>query len=159
MFFLRLLRRVLKILQSELTPGQIAAGVALGAFLGLSPLGVHLLLLFSLALLLRLSFSAFLLGGMFFKIFYLPLRPLSYLMGKALLEWPPLDPLWQFLLQLPVIAPLGFNRCLLLGSYVLALLLAVPTFFLVRLLVERYRESFIAYIEGSATYRRLREQR
>ena len=159
MYPLKLIRRIFKILQSELTPGQVAAGFSLGVFMGLAPLGLHSLLLVSSALLLRLSFSSFLIAFGLFKILYLPLRGVSYLIGGAILEWPPLDPLWETVLHWPIIAPLGFNRYLLLGAYVFSSLLALPIFLLVRGLVKRYRASFVAYVEGSPVYRRLQKRR
>lgn len=159
MGILRLIRRIFKILQSELTPGQIGAGFVLGAFMGLAPLGLHSLLLVSLALLFRLSFSSFLISAGLFKIFYLPLRGVSHLIGGAILEWPQLEPLWQTVLQWPVIAPLGFNRYLLFGSYALSSLIAIPLFFLVRAIVTRYRRSFVRFAESSGVYRRLGGQR
>jgi uncharacterized protein (TIGR03546 family) len=159
MYPLKLIRKVFKILQSELSPAQVGAGFSLGIFMGLAPLGLHSLLLVSLALLLRLSFSSFLIAFGLFKIFYLPLRGASYALGEAILEWPPLDPLWQTVLHWPIIAPLGFERYLLFGSYMLSFLIAIPTFFLVRFLVGKYRQSFLAYVEGSQVYQRLRERR
>ncbi|MFQ6034004.1 MAG: TIGR03546 family protein, partial [Candidatus Bipolaricaulia bacterium] len=159
MYPLKLIRKIFKILQSELSPAQVGAGFSLGIFMGLAPLGLHSFLLLSLALLLRLSFSSFLISFGLFKLLYLPLREVSYLIGQALLEWPPLDPLWGAVLHWPIIAPLGFERYLLFGSYILSLLLAIPAFLLVRFLVLRYRRSFLARVEGSAAYRRLKKRR
>jgi len=159
MYPLKLIRKIFKILQSELSPNQVGTGFSLGIFMGLAPLGLHSLLLTSLALLLRLSFSSFLIAFGLFKLLYLPLRGVSYVLGQAILEWPPLDSLWQTIFHWPIIAPLGFERYLLFGSYVLSFLLALPIFLLIRSLVRTYRRSFLARVEGSAAYRRLRERR
>ncbi|MFQ6118060.1 MAG: TIGR03546 family protein, partial [Candidatus Bipolaricaulia bacterium] len=143
MYPLKLIRKIFKILQSELSPAQVGAGFSLGIFMGLAPLGLHSFLLLSLALLLRLSFSSFLISFGLFKLLYLPLRGASYLIGQAILKWPPLDSLWETVLHWPIIAPLGFERYLLFGSYVLSFSIAIPVFLLVRFLVIRYRQSFV----------------
>ncbi len=156
---LKLIRRIFKILQSELSPAQVGAGFSLGVFMGLAPLGLHSFLLVSLALLLRLSFSSFLISFGLFKLAYFPLRGTSYAIGQAILEWPPLESLWQTILHWPIIAPLGYERYLLFGSYVLSLSIAIPVFLLVRFLVIRYRRSFTTYVQGSGAYQRLRARR
>lgn len=78
------LRNVLKLLKSSLSPGQIA----LGAFAGLPPAGLHLLLPLSAALLLRLSFKAFLLSWGLFELLSIPLAPAGHAIGQALLIVP-----------------------------------------------------------------------
>lgn len=82
------LRNVLKLLKSSLSPGQIALGFALGAFAGLPPAGLHLLLPLSAALLLRLSFKAFLLSWGLFELLSIPLAPAGHAIGQALLIVP-----------------------------------------------------------------------
>jgi uncharacterized protein (TIGR03546 family) len=153
------LRKVLKIFKSSLTPGQVALGFALGAFAGLPPGGLHLLLPTSLAFLFRTSFSAFLLSWGLFELLALPLAPGSYAIGRALLESEPLYGFWRTFTHLPLLAPMGYSRYLLLGSYLLALGLAVPAFFLVRHLVAHYRHSFAPWVAGWELSRRLRGRR
>ncbi|MCD5409048.1 TIGR03546 family protein [Candidatus Bipolaricaulota bacterium] len=149
------LRNILKILKSSLSPGQIALGFALGMFAGLPPPGLHLLLPLTAALLLRVSFKAFLLSWGLFELLSFPLAPASYAVGRALLENETLYPFWRFVTHLPVLAPMGYSRYLL-GSYVLALGLAVPLFLLVRYLVFKYRHSFSAWLASRGGLRRLR---
>jgi hypothetical protein len=67
MLFLKLLQQLVKALNSDGTPGQVAAGIALGAVFGLTPLmNLHNLVLFGLALILNVSMPGVFLGWMVF---------------------------------------------------------------------------------------------
>jgi len=142
-------KKLLRVLKSNLSPNQIAVAVALGIFAGLPPMGLHIVLPCSLALLLRCSFRSFLISVGLFELISLAVAPGAFAIGRWLLD--PnrgLDGLWRWLFHLPVFAPMGYNRYLLLGSLVLALLMAIPVFLLVRWLVKRYRVSFARWVSG-----------
>jgi len=66
---------------------------------------------------------------------------------------------WRTFTHLPVLAPMGYSRYLLLGGYVLALGLAVPTFLLARYLVAKYRRSFSTWVASWGISRRLQGRR
>src|SRR3712207_9505740 len=93
---LKLLQSLVKTLHSDGTPGQIAAGVALGAALGLTPVAnVHNVVIFLLLAVLNVSFGA----GLFAWALFVPvgflLDPLFDRVGRILLvETPALRPLW-----------------------------------------------------------------
>jgi len=152
-------KKILAILKSELSPNQIAFAFALGSFAGLPPLGIHLFIPFTLALLVRCSFRSFLISMGLFKLLSLALAPVSYQIGRWLLDTSRgLDSFWRWLTHLPVLAPMGYERYLLLGSLVLAWSLFVPLFLLIRLLVLRYRESFAQWVSSWGISKRLREK-
>ena len=135
---IRWTKKLLVILKSNLSPNQIAFAVSLGIFAGLPPMGLHIILPATLALLVRCSFRAFLLSMGLFKLLSLAMAPAAFSVGKWILDSSRgLDALWRWLFQLPVLAPMGYARYLLFGSLILALFLAVPVFFLVRWLVIR----------------------
>ncbi len=143
------IKKILAILKSNLSPNQIGFAFALGVFAGLPPMGLHILISATLALLFRCSFRAFLISLGVFKLISLALAPASYVTGKWLLDSQRgLDAFWRRLFHLPVIAAMGYSRYLLFGSLVLALALAIPVFFLIRLLVRRYRDSFATWVSG-----------
>ena len=146
---LSFVKKILRILKSSFSPNQIAFSFALGLFAGLPPMGVHVILPITFALLVRCSFRMFLLSMGLFKLISLALAPGSYAIGRFLLDTNRgLDGFWRWLFHLPVIAPMGYGRYLLFGSLVLSFLLAIPVFFLVRLLVIKYRESFTAWVSS-----------
>jgi len=157
---LALAKKILRILKSSLSPNQIAFSFALGLFAGLPPMGLHVILPITLALLVRCSFRTFLLSMGLFKLISLALAPGSYAIGRFLLDTNRgLDGFWRFLFHLPVLAPMGYGRYLLFGSLVLSLLMAIPVFFLVRFLVIKYRESFAEWVSGWRVSRALAGRR
>jgi uncharacterized protein (TIGR03546 family) len=138
--FLKLLQSLVSTLNSEGTPRQIAAGFALGAALGLTPLAnVHNLVVFALACLLNVSFGGFLLGWTVFVPVGFALDPLFHPIGLALLQAPGLTGFWTALANTPGVPLTNFNNSVVLGSFVGWLALWLPIFFLSRWLVVKYR--------------------
>jgi len=141
------MKKILTILKSDLSPNQISLAFALGLFAGLPPMGMHVLLPVTIALLLRCSFRTFLISMGLFKLSSLALAPGSYALGKWLLDTQRgLDAFWRWLVHLPVIAPMGYSQYILMGSVALACIMAIPSFFLIRWLVGRYRTSWSAWV-------------
>ncbi|HET7038497.1 MAG TPA: DUF2062 domain-containing protein, partial [Gemmatimonadales bacterium] len=86
MLFIKLIQSLVKALNSEGTPGQVAAGIALGAVFGLTPLiNLHNLVLFALAVVLNVSFPGVMLGWAVFLPLGFALDPLFDVVGRALL--------------------------------------------------------------------------
>jgi uncharacterized protein (TIGR03546 family) len=138
--FLKLLQSIISTLNSEGTPRQIAAGFALGAALGLTPLvNVHNLVVFALACLLNVSFGAFLLGWTVFVPLGFALDPLFHPIGLALLQAPGLTGFWTTLANTPGVPLTNFNNSVVLGSFVGWLVLWLPIYFVSRVLVVKYR--------------------
>ncbi len=153
-------KKILKILKSSLTPNQIAFSFALGVFAGLPPMGLHVIVSMTIALLVRCSFRAFLVSMGLFKLLSLLVAPGSYAVGRFLLDTHRgLDSMWRVIFHLPIAAPMGYGRYLLFGSLVLSLFMAIPVFFAVRLLTIKYRSSFTAWVSGWKLSNRLRGKR
>ena len=151
---LKLLQSLVKTLHSEGTPGQIAAGVALGAALGLTPLtSAHNLVVVLLLMALNVSFGAGLLGWALFVPVGFLLDPAFDAIGRRLLEHPGLAPLWTAWYNTPVLPYTEFNNSVVLGSVVGWLLLFLPIFLLARALVVRYRATLGARVRQSRWYR------
>jgi uncharacterized protein (TIGR03546 family) len=140
MFLLGLLRSIISALNSEGRPGQVAAGLALGAGLGLTPLmNLHNLLIVLLALMLDVSLAGFSLGWTLFVPIGFLLDPLFDAIGTALLASPALRPLWTTIVNTPVLALANLNNTIVLGSLVFWLVAFVPIYLLARHGVARYR--------------------
>jgi uncharacterized protein (TIGR03546 family) len=138
---LRLLQQLVRTLNSDGTPGQIAAGMALGAALGLTPLlNLHNLVILGAVMLLNVSFPGALLGWALAVPVGFAMDPVFDLVGRALLlGTPALTPLWTRLANLPVAPLTNFNNTIVLGSVVSWMVLAPPIYFLARWGVGRYR--------------------
>ena len=151
---LKLIQSIIKTLHSEGTPGQVAAGMALGAALGLTPLmNVHNLVVFALIVLLNVSFGGGMLGWALFVPLGFLLDPLFHAIGAGLLEAPSLRGLWTAMYNTPLVPYTGFNNTVVLGSVVGWLGLAVPIFFAARWGVARYRATIGERVQRSRLYR------
>jgi uncharacterized protein (TIGR03546 family) len=151
---LKLIQSLIKTLHSEGTPGQVAAGMALGAALGLTPLmNVHNLVVFALILLLNVSFGGGMLGWALFVPLGFLLDPLFHAIGAGLLESSALRPLWTGWYNTPLVPYTNFNNTIVLGSVVGWLALAVPIFFAARWGVARYRATIGARVQQSKLYK------
>ena len=140
MLLLKWLQSLVKALNSDGTPGQVAAGFALGAALGLTPIAnVHNLLIVLLALVLNVSLAGFSLGWTLFVPVGFLLDPLFDAVGNALLGAPGLVPLWTRLANLPVVPFTNFNNTIVLGSLVVWIAAWLPIFFLARWAIAKYR--------------------
>src|SRR3990172_8008428 len=141
MLLLKLLQSLVKALHSDGTPGQLAAGLALGSILGLAPLlNLHNLAVFGLILILNVSFPGAMLGWAVFVPVGFLLDPVFDAVGRALLlDVTALRPLWTALYNVPVAPLTNFNKTVVLRSLVTALVLFVPLYFAARWGVARYR--------------------
>jgi uncharacterized protein (TIGR03546 family) len=151
---LKLLQSIIKALHSDGTPGQVAAGLALGAALGLTPLlNVHNLIVFALIVILNVSFGGGMLGWALFVPLGFILDPVFDRIGASLLQAPSLRPLWTDLYNTPLVPYTNFNNTVVLGSVVGWLVLAVPIFFAARYGVARYRATIGERVRQSKFYK------
>src|SRR5262249_51290937 len=129
MLFLKLIQAMFKALNSEGTPGQVAAGMAFGAALGLTPIAsLHNLLIVLLVLVLDVSLAGFSLGWTLFIPIGFLLDPLFDGIGNALLGSAALTPLWTRMANTPVVPFTGFNNSVVLGSVLFWMAAWLPLF-------------------------------
>jgi uncharacterized protein (TIGR03546 family) len=151
---LKLIQSIIKTLHSEGTPGQVAAGIAIGSVLGLTPLfNIHNLIIFSLVVVLNVSFGGAMLGWALFVPVGFLLDPVFDAVGRELLLAPSLRPLWTSITNTPVVPYTNFNNTVVLGSFVGWLVLAVPIFFAARYGVARYRATIGERVRRSRFYK------
>ena len=153
---LKLIQSIIKTLHSDGTPGQVAAGMALGAALGLTPLmNVHNLIIFSLIVLLNVSFGGGMLGWALFVPLGFLLDPVFDRIGASLLLAPSLRSLWTSWYNTPLMPYTNFNNTVVMGSVVGWLVLAVPIFFAARWGIARYRATIGERVRQSKFYKAL----
>ena len=155
MLVLKLLQSLVKALHSEGTPGQVAAGIALGSILGLTPLvNLHNLVVISLICVLNVSVPGAVLGWALAIPLGFALDPAFDWIGRwLLLESPALKPLWTSLANMPVVPLTNFNNTVVLGSLLCALVLFTPIYYGSRWAVRRYRETLGERVKQSWLYR------
>jgi uncharacterized protein (TIGR03546 family) len=159
---LKLLVRLVRLLNSETSSPAIAAAFALGMVLGLAPfLTLQAWLALVVILFLRVNLTAALFATAACKLIALGLTGPFDRLGVSLLEAPSLAGLWTWLYNSPL-SICNTHHSTTLGATVEALALAAPLFFAVRILVDLYRSRFsewwsalgiVAAFRGSKLYR------
>jgi len=154
MLLLRLLQKLIATLNSEGTPGQVAAGIALGSIFGLTPfMNLHNMLMFAGIALFNVSFPAAMLGWIIFEPIGFFLDPVFDSLGSAMLmRTPDLVPTWTTLYNLPIVPLSNYNNTVVLGSLVGWLALCIPIFFVARIGVARYREVVLSRLKKTKIY-------
>lgn len=145
---IKLLAKLLRVLNSETDPGQISLGLCFAMIAGLTPfLSLHNLVVLLLVCILRVNFAAFLLGlGLFTGIAYL-LDPLFHIIGLAVLTAQALEGLWTSFYQSVWWRLEHFNNSIVMGSVVFSVGLFVPVLLLSNLLIRRYRKHVLAWVQ------------
>ena len=155
MLLLKLLQKLVRTLNSDGTPGQVAAGIALGSALGLTPLiNMHNLLVIAAAMVFNVSFPAVTLGWIVFTPVGFLLDPVFDAVGATLLTGATgLVPTWTTFYNTPVVPFSNYNNTVVLGSFLSWLVLGVPIFFAARWGVARYRETVLARLQRLKVFR------
>jgi uncharacterized protein (TIGR03546 family) len=154
MLLIKLIQQLVKALNSEGTPFQVAIGIALGAALGLTPLlNLHNLFITAIAMVSMVSFAGFMLGWAAFVPLGFALDPLFDQLGRALLEAPALAGMWTAWYNAPVIPLTNFYNSVVLGSLVVWILAFLPLVMLFRWSVARYRERVYARLQHTRVFK------
>jgi uncharacterized protein (TIGR03546 family) len=151
---LKFIQSLIKTLHSEGTPTQIAAGVAIGAALGLTPLvNLHNIVILVVLVMVNVSFGAGMLGMAIFAPVGFLLDPLFDRLGHWLLvDVTALRPLWTWLDDTPIFALSNLDNTVVVGSLFGWLILGFPIFIAARTLVIRYRVSFGEWLRRTRLY-------
>jgi uncharacterized protein (TIGR03546 family) len=145
MLILKFLQSLVSALNSDGTPGQVAAGMALGLAFGLTPLmSLHNLVILCIAMLTTVSFPAVTLGWAIAIPVGFLLDPMFDRVGMALLTNDALAPVFVWIINTPVVSLSRLNNTIVLGSLVTWIVAFLPAFFLFRFLVTRYRVHIFA---------------
>jgi uncharacterized protein (TIGR03546 family) len=141
LLIIKFLAKAFALLNSEISPKQIAAGIAYGALMGLIPVGSLLpLVLLLLALIINFNLSAVFLAAAIFKILSFAIDPLANQVGYIfLVKMQALKGFWTTLYNLPVVPYTKFNNTIVLGSLIIGLLLLLPVYFAAIAGVNNYR--------------------
>lgn len=134
----------LKMLNSETGQNQIAAGIAAGFILGMTPLlSLQSLLIFAFIFVFRIQAGAAFTAAFFFAFIGWALDPVFHLIGSAVLETPSLQGVFTTLYNLPLVPLTRFNNSIVMGSAVVTIIASPLVFWLSRLLIVKYREIFV----------------
>ena len=164
MIFLKLLAKLLKVLKSGEDPRQIAGGFMLGMMLGLLTLKTLFAAPILLVLILiNVNLASAVVGLFIFKLIGFLLDPLLHSLGYwVLTDIPILKDFWTNISSLPLVPFTRFNNTLVMGSFIAAMVLAIPLFWGVKRLIIGYREraqekvqnwKIVKILKGTALFR------
>ena len=140
--------KLIKILNANENPSQLASAVALSLMLAFTPLlSLHNLLVLLLLCVLRINLSMLLISFTLLSGLAWLLDPIFHQIGEAALSNPALIPSWTWAYQQDLLRLAHFNNTLTLGSFIVALLLMAPAFFLSRWLVIKYRHNELLLLQ------------
>jgi uncharacterized protein (TIGR03546 family) len=136
--------QLIKLLNSETGQNQIAAGIAAGFILGMTPaFSLQTLLVFLCLFFFRIQIGMAFLSVFFFSFVAWLLDPVFHQVGLAVLRMDALQPLFTSLYNMPIVPYTRFNNSVVMGSGVVAILLSPVVFMLSRSLVVRYRAAVV----------------
>ena len=144
---LKMIIKLLKVLNSEANPGQISLAFSFSMIVGFTPTGsLHNLMVLFLVLVLRVNLSAFILGFLFFTGFSYALDPLFHRVGLAILTAEGLQGLWVAFYNSSLGQIEGFYNSIVMGSLLFSIILFFPLYFIANMLIVKYRENVLAYV-------------
>lgn len=140
----------LKMLNSETGHNQIAAGIAAGFILGMSPmLSLQAFLVFLLIFFFRIQSGAAFLAAFFFAFIAYLLDPVFHAIGSAVLEAEGLQPLLTSLYNMPLVPLTRFYNSVVMGAGITGFLLSPVIFFVSRALILKYRKTIVARVKST----------
>lgn len=143
-----MLAKLLKALNSDSAPGQIALAFALALITGLTPLlSLHNVLILFIACVVRINFGAFLLGTLFFSGLAYLIDPAAISLGESLLNNTSYQAFWIDLYQSDFWRATRFNNTLVLGSLAIAIIAFIPVLLISLWLISAYRHKLMAWVD------------
>jgi uncharacterized protein (TIGR03546 family) len=157
-WIVKFVQSLVKALNSEGTPGQVAAGMAMGACLGLTPLlSLHNLLIVGVILFFRVSVPGATLGWLIFTPVGFALDPAFDSIGTVLLtDTSALGAMWVLLYNTPVVALGNPTNTIVVGSLVVWIVSVAPIFLLMRWAVARYRSTIYERYKDAKIFRAMK---
>jgi uncharacterized protein (TIGR03546 family) len=160
---LKQLFQFLKLLNSDTGSVQIAAGIAAGFVLGMTPaFSLQTVLIFVCIFFFRIQIGAAFVAAFFFKFIAFLLDPAFDAVGFWVLNLPSLQSLFTSLYNMPIVPFTRFNNTIVMGSGVVSILLSPVVFLTSLFLVKQYRvriyekfkqTKFARLIQATALYK------
>ncbi len=120
----------------------VCLGFTLGMFLGLIPFSINSLFFVLLMFVLKLDKFSSVLSAALFAIVSVFIDPFAHTIGLYVLTKVKfLMPVWTSFYNMPLVPFTGFNNTIVMGNTVIALVLMVPVYSMVKKLIPLYRAS------------------
>lgn len=156
-FLLKQIFAFLKLLNSDTGHNQIAAGIACGLILGFAPVfSIQTVFVIFILFFFRIQIGAATVSAFFFAFIAYMFDPLAHRLGQSILELPALEPTFTAMYNMPLVPLTRFYNTIVMGSGVVALLLALPTFFISKKMILKYRELVFARVKETKFFKALK---
>ena len=143
-------------LNSNNRPGEVAAALTLGTVLAMMPAdNITWFAILAVTFFLKINFGAEMVLAAVLKPFAPLFDPVFDFVGYKILTIESLAPIYTKLSSMPVIPFTGFNNTVVIGSLIIMAVLAVPLFFLYKILLKLYRGKIRDRIMSSAIIRKI----
>lgn len=153
---LKKILRLLKSLNANTHPGEIAHAIAIGFILGLIPKGNLLwVFLFVLFLFVRINKGALFLITLLASTIAPLFDSFFDTLGYWVLTLPSLSPLFSTLLDIPFIAFTSFNDTIVMGSLCASFLLYLPLYILSRIFIRLWRSTLLPKIISVPLFKKM----
>ncbi|REL34492.1 TIGR03546 family protein [Thalassotalea euphylliae] len=157
---LTILAKLFQALHSENSTRQIAAAVALALIFALSPLlSLQAFFILFVVLLIRVHLASFLVAITVFEGVRVMLNTTIINIGESLLTTASLQSLFTGLYQFDVFKLAQLHHTFNLGALILGVALAIPLYFVTKILIDKYREHIKAFFERLAIVKALKASR
>jgi len=145
---LTILAKFFKILNSEQSPSQISAAIALAAIVGFTPLlSLHNLVILFVVLFFRVNLTMFLVSWPLLTLLGMALSPISQSIGMSVLTAPALTETWEAFYNTLIGRWSNFYHSGVIGGFILGVTIAIVSFPILKILVVRYRNEWMAKFE------------
>ncbi|TQV72112.1 TIGR03546 family protein [Aliikangiella marina] len=145
---LSILAKLLKVLNSEQSPGQIAAAISLAAIVGFTPLfSLHNIVIFFFVLILRVNLTVFLVAWPLLTLLGVLIAPGAESIGLSILQNPSLIPFWESFYNTLIGRWSNFYFSGVIGGLVIGVITAVVLYPVSILLVNQYRTKLMQRFE------------
>lgn len=149
-FLLKQIFAFVKLLNSDTGTNQIAAGIAAGFVLGMTPsLSLQTFLVIICIFFFRIQAGAAFVTAFFFKFAAYLLDPVFHQVGSKVLEMEALQGLFTTLYNMPIVPLTRFNNSIVMGSGVLTIILSPIVFAIGKVMVFKYRATVVASFKGT----------
>ena len=136
--------KLLKALNSNSHPGEIAHAVCLGMLLGFLPKNnIFWYIITVFVLFMRINKGAMVLSTLGFSLLAPLFDPIFDQVGYWFLTLPQLEPAFAWLLDIPFVGFTNFNNTIASGSLLCGLILYIPLYIISRLLVWLMRNKIV----------------
>ena len=148
---------LLKLLNSDTGHNQVAAGVAAGFILGMSPtLSLQSLLIFIFILFFRIQAGAAFIAAFFFAFIAYLLDPIFHSVGSQILQNEALTPFFTTLYNMPIVPFTKFYNSVVMGAGVVAICTAPFLFLISRSLIIKYRKTVLERIKQTKIWKAIK---